>query len=125
MGRPALLLWVSIPALLLTRGGERLAVRIALGFRRLDARQQELLEPVWRALFARCELTADDVDWYVQPGRRPNACAAGRRSVAVTEGALRTFLAGGVSERQMQALPATNSGTTSRGRPGSAWPPSG
>lgn len=101
---PALLLWLSIPVLVLTRRGKRLAVRVVLRFRRPDARQQELLEPVWRAVFDRCGLTADDVDWYTQPGPQPNACAAGRRSVAVTDSALRPFLAGRVSERQMQAL---------------------
>jgi len=101
---PALVLWLSGSALVCTRHGERLAVRAAYRFRRPNAREQQLLEPVWRSALGRCAVAGDRVDWYVQPGRRPNACAAGRRSVAVTEGALRDFLAGRVSERQMQAL---------------------
>ncbi len=91
---PALLLWLSVGVLVSTTPGERLAVRLGLGFRPLSARQQQLLEPVSAAALARCGLRSDVVDWYAQTGRQPNACAAGRRSVAVSEGALEDFLAG-------------------------------
>lgn len=74
-----------------TQPGERLAVRLALGFRPLSARQRQLLEPVSVAALQRCGLLPGAVDWYVQPGRQPNACIAGRRTVAVTQGALDNF----------------------------------
>ena len=74
--------------------GERLAVRLALGFRPLSTSQRQVLEPVSAAALARCGLPGGAVDWYVQAGRHPNACVAGRRTVAVTQGALDSFLAG-------------------------------
>lgn len=101
---PALLLWLSGSALVCTRQGERLAVRLAYRFRRPTSQERQLLEPVWNAALGSCAVAGDRLDWYVQPGSHLNACAAGRRSVAVTEGALRGFLAGRVSQRQMQAL---------------------
>ena len=91
---PALLVWLSVGVLVSTRPGERLAARLALGFRPLSASQQQLLEPVSTAALARCGLAPAAVDWYVQAGRQPNACIAGRRTVAVTQGALDSFLAG-------------------------------
>ena len=74
--------------------GERQAVRLALGFRPLSTSQRQLLEPVSAAALARCGLPGGAVYWYVQAGRQPNACVAGRRTVAVTQGALDSFLAG-------------------------------
>lgn len=101
---PAFLLWLSGSTLVCTRRGERLAVRVAYRFRRPSDRERRALEPLWNATLDRCSMPRDRIDWYIQPGRQPNACAAGRRSVAVTEGALRDFLAGRVSQRHMQAL---------------------
>lgn len=90
---PALLLWLGVGGLVSTPPGERLAVRLALGFRPLSAPQRQLLEPVSEAALARCGLVPGAVDWYVQPGRQPNACIVGRRTVAVTQGAVDSFLA--------------------------------
>ncbi len=90
---PALLFWLCVGGLVSTPPGERLAARLALGFRPLSARQRQLLEPVSAAALARCGLPPGAVDWYVQTGRQPNACIAGRRTVAVTQGALDSFLA--------------------------------
>ena len=101
---PSLLLWLSGSALVCTRRGERLAVRAAYRFRDLSTQERHLLEPVVTAVLDRCSMAGGRIDWYVQPGSHPNACAAGRRSVAITEGALRSFLAGRVSQRQMQAV---------------------
>lgn len=101
---PALVLWLGGAPLVCTRPGERHAVRAAYRFQRPDLRQRQLLEPAWQGALTRCSLPIEELDLYVQPGRQPNACAAGRRSVAVTEGALGDFLAGRVSERQLQAL---------------------
>ena len=91
---PALLAWLSVGVLVSTPPGERLAARLTLGFRPLSPSQQRLLEPVSAAALARCGLAPAAVDWYVQTGRQPNACIAGRRTVAVTQGALDSFLAG-------------------------------
>lgn len=91
---PALLAWLSVPVLTSARLGERAAVRLVFRFRRLTQRELGVLEPVLQATLARCGLAPQAVDWRVQPGRQRSACAAGRRTVAVTEGALRDFLAG-------------------------------
>ena len=91
---PALLVWLGVGVLVSTPPGERLAARLVLGFRPLSASQRQLLGPVSTAALARCGLAPAAFDWYVQPGRRPNACIAGRRTHAVTQGALESFLAG-------------------------------
>ena len=66
---------------------------MASGFQPLSAQQRYLREPVSAVALARCGVSPDAADWYVQTGRTPNACIAGRRTVAVTEGALASFLA--------------------------------
>lgn len=45
------------------------------------------------AALARCGLHPGADNWYIQPGRQPNACIPSRRTVAVTKGALDNFLA--------------------------------
>ncbi len=67
----------------------------------------------------------DRFDGYVSPGRQPNACVAGRRSIAVTDGALQTFLAGRLPADLLAAVlvhelghHATRAG---RCRLGAAW----
>ena len=87
-------LWVGCAGLWSTPFGERWAARAALGFRPVPPSRWELIEPVCTAASVRCRLTAGSVGWYVKAGRQPNACAAGRRSVAVTDGAVESFLAG-------------------------------
>ncbi|MBW3648166.1 MAG: M48 family metalloprotease [Actinobacteria bacterium] len=87
-------LWLGCAGLWSTPLGERLAVRTALGFRPLPAGRRELIEGVCAAALARCGLPVGSVDFYVKAGRQPNACATGRRSVAVTDGAVESFLAG-------------------------------
>jgi len=52
----------------------------------------------------KCGLRPGTVDWYVQSGRETNACAAGRRSVAVTEGALACFVSGRLPADQLMAV---------------------
>ncbi len=101
---PALLGWLGAGLLLLTRRGERLAVRAWCGFRRPTRAEQEALEPVWRAALARCGIAPGQVDLYVQRSPGPNAYAAGRRSVAVTTGVLRIFLARRITDEDMAAV---------------------
>lgn len=93
-GTPMFLLWLAGAAVVSMRWGERLAVRTAYGFRALSGREHRLLEPVFTAALARCDRPCGVLDWYVQPGRQPNARAAGQRSIAVTDGALESFLTG-------------------------------
>ena len=93
-GTPTFLLWLAGAAVVSMRWGERLAVRTAYGFRPLSDEECQLLEPVFEAALARCDQPSGELDWYVQPDRQPNAGVAGRHSVAVTDGALESFLAG-------------------------------
>lgn len=91
---PVLLAWLLVPALLSTGQGERLAVGLLFGMRWPTDQERARLALVLAAASTRCGLPPEDIDWRVQPGRQLNACAAGRRTVAVTEGALQLFLAG-------------------------------
>jgi STE24 endopeptidase len=99
-----LLGWLGAGAMVLRPAGERLAVRIACGFRRPTTHQMTFLSPVWAAALQRAGTPAGDVDLYVQHSDEPNAYAAGGRSVAVTSGVLNDFLARRLSQEQMTAL---------------------
>ena len=99
-----LLGWLGSGALVLRPAGERLAVRLACGFRRPTADQMVLLSPVWASALQRAGTSAGDVDLYVQHRDEPNAYAAGSRSVAVTSGVVADFLARRLSEDEMTAL---------------------
>lgn len=57
-----LLLWLRVGVLLSTPSGERLAVRVALGFRPLSTQQRQLPEPVSTVALARCGLSPDAID---------------------------------------------------------------
>src|SRR5580765_3895952 len=94
----ALLAWLASAAAVFTRPGERLAVRAALGLRRPGRRQSDALAPVWAKALATAGFGAHQVDLYVQRAAAVNAYAAGGRSVAVTTGALREFLARRLSD---------------------------
>lgn len=100
---PVLLLWLSAGVAVCSRPGERLVVR-AIGFRRLSKGQWAVLGPVIKAAVARCGGPARQIDWYVRAGGQPNACVLGRRSVAVTDGALQGFLAGRLTHDQFVAV---------------------
>ena len=91
---PTFLLWLAGAAVISTRWGERLAVRTMYGFRPLSGWEWQLLEAVVEAALARCDRSSGQLDLYVKPGQQPSAHAAGRRSIAVTDGALADFLAG-------------------------------
>jgi STE24 endopeptidase len=100
---PVMLLWLSGAFAFSSRVGERIALR-ALAFRRPSAQQRDVLGPVSSAALERCGFEESQVDWYVRAGSQPNACVAGRRSVAVTEGALSMFVTGGLSRDQFVAI---------------------
>jgi len=104
VGSVLFLAWLSVGAALLTVWGERLAVRRMCRFRTSSQAERQLLGPVAMMAMVRCGLPAGTVDWYVQPAPDINACAAGRRSVAVTDGALRSFVSGRLPADQLMAM---------------------
>jgi STE24 endopeptidase len=68
---PILLIWVGCAAVTLTRVGERLAVRAALGFRRPSPAQAAVLHPLWAAALRLADTPAGVVDLAVQRARHP------------------------------------------------------
>jgi len=100
---PVFLFWLGASCLFSTWPGQRVTVR-ARGFRPLSARQRQALTPVFAATVARCGMSSEQVDWYLHAGAQPNACVAGRRSVAVTEGALKAFVAGRLTHDHLRAI---------------------
>ena len=100
------LAWMSAGAVLCTVRGERLAVccRCRCRCRPPSQRQRQLLMPVATMAMARCGQRPGTVDWYVQPGSGTNACAAGRRSVAVTGGTLEDLVSGRLPADQLLAV---------------------
>jgi STE24 endopeptidase len=91
-------------AVTLTRPGERIAVRAACRFRIPSPAQAAALQPPWAAALRMSGTAAIDVDLYVQHDRRPNAYAAGGRSVAVTSRVVEDYRAGRLPEHHMVAV---------------------
>jgi STE24 endopeptidase len=100
----ALLGWLISGVAVLTRVGERAAVRVGCGFHRPNAGQAVLLAPVWATALERCAIAASEVDLYVQRRCEANAYATGGRSVAVTTGVLSEFQAGRLSGEHLAAV---------------------
>jgi STE24 endopeptidase len=96
--------WLVSGAVVFSRTGERMAVRLVCGFRRPTPAQRTLLDPVWTAAMARCGTRAGEIDWYVQTSDVPNAYAAGGRSVAVTTRVVADFLAGRITAHAVEAV---------------------
>lgn len=97
-GQPALaclplLIWAGGAVLAVTRPGERLAVRLACGFRRPTAVQAAVLGRVTLRALVAAGAPAGRVDFYVRRGAGLNGYAAGARSVAISSGALEDFAA--------------------------------
>ena len=85
--------WLASGAAVFTRAGERFAVAVGLGFRRPSSAQWAVLTPPWDNALDRTGSARDAVDLYVAPGAEVNAYAVGRRSIAVTSGALQDYRA--------------------------------
>ena len=85
--------WLLSGVAVLTRPGERVAVRLGSGFRQPTTAQAATLAPLWSAALQRCRVDPRDVDLYVQRTPQPNASANGGRSVAVTTGVVAEFQA--------------------------------
>ncbi len=85
--------WLASGAAVCTRSGERIAVRVGFRFRRPSSAQWAALELPWCSALDRAGIVRDAVDLYVAPGGDVNAYAVGRRSIAVTSGALQDYRA--------------------------------
>ena len=109
------LAWVGAGALLCTVRGERLAVRRMCRFRPPTQRERQLLGPVAMMALVKCGLRPGTVDWYVPPGREANACAAGKRSVAVTEQALESFVSSRLPADQLMRAAGPPAGSPRHG----------
>jgi STE24 endopeptidase len=94
-----LLAWLGCGLLTLTRRGERVAVHLACGFRRLSPDDSAAVSNVWSDVLARCDMSSDDVDLYVQRGESLNAYAVGGRSVAVTSRIVRDYRSGRIDDQ--------------------------
>jgi hypothetical protein len=96
--------WAASGPATFTRAGERVAVAVGCGFRRPRPAQQEALDPVWVAAVARAGIDPAGVELYVQRRAELNAYAVGGRSVAVTSGVVRAFLARRLGSSEMEAV---------------------
>ena len=98
------LAWVASPAVLTTRVGEQMTLRVAYRFHRPSPAQAASLQPAWSAALEVTGMVARDVELYVQTARAPNAYAAGRRSVAVTSRVVEDHATGRLPEGQLVAV---------------------
>ncbi|MGI8665139.1 MAG: hypothetical protein ACR2N4_03785 [Jatrophihabitans sp.] len=99
-----LLGWLASGTVVFTALGERLAVTVGCGFRRLSQSQSTAVEPVWASALVRAGVESRDVDLYVQRSVELNAYAAGGRSVALTTGVVSKFLARRLGSAHMEAI---------------------
>lgn len=99
-----LLGWLASGTLVFTRIGERAAVTVGCGFRRLPRAQLTAVEPVWTSALARAGVEPHDVDLYVRRTAELNAYAAGGRSVALTTAVVSKFLARRLGSAPMEAI---------------------
>ncbi|MCV2489781.1 M48 family metalloprotease [Geodermatophilus sp. YIM 151500] len=99
-----LLVWVACGAALVTRVGERIAVRAACRFRSLSPAQAVALQRPWSTALRMTGTAAGAVELYVQPAQVPNAYATGGRSVAVTSRVVEDHKSGRLPEDQLVAL---------------------
>lgn len=103
--RPLVFLaWLSVAPALLTRPGERLAVRLGLRFRPPTVAEQARLRPVLDQALRRCGESVDAVDLYVTRDVALNAYLAGHRSLALTRGLVDEVLAGRLPDALLHAV---------------------
>jgi STE24 endopeptidase len=98
------LTWVACAAVLLTPGGERMAVRALRRFHRPGPGQAAALESTWATALRVTATAAADVELYVQTAPAPNAYAAGARSVAVTSRLVEDYQSGRLPGTQLVAV---------------------
>ena len=96
--------WVASGVATFSRSGERVAVAVGCGFRRPKPHQVTALAPVWAAAMARAGIEPAGVELYVQRSGELNAYSVGGRSVAVTTGVLREFVARRLGSSEMEGV---------------------
>lgn len=96
--------WMCVAPVLLSRRGERFAVRLGLRFRLPSPADQTRLRPVLDAALRRCGEPSDVVDLYVTQEVGLNAYLAGRRSLALTHGLVEQVLAGRLPDALLHAV---------------------
>lgn len=100
-----LLAWLVIGPALGRPAAERLVVRTVLGFRTPRPAELATLQPVVRSALDRCGLHTEDIDVYVHRDETEiNACAAGRRSMAVSAGTFRAVESGAMRPGEAAAM---------------------
>ena len=103
-GEPAVPAWLAGAVVVSTRQGERWAVRAMLRFRRPDPVRAAAIGAVWERALAAAGCRPAQVELYLRRGAAVNAYAVGRRSVAVSTGAVDAVQAGWLGEEHLTAV---------------------
>jgi STE24 endopeptidase len=99
------LVWLSVALVWLSPAGERVAVRAAYGYHRMDTARRRIVAPALSVALARTGQAGASFDLYVRGNADSvNAYAAGRRSVAVSAGLVAALAHGDVTPDQGGAL---------------------
>jgi STE24 endopeptidase len=96
--------WLATTAAVTSQAGERIAIQVGFGFRRLTAPQAMTLCPLWSRALECCAMDPLEVDLYLRRSGESNLFAAGKRSVALTTGTLADHQARRLSDEQVVAL---------------------
>jgi Zn-dependent protease with chaperone function len=96
--------WIGIGVGLLTRPGERLAVRTWCHYRSPSPAQQRSLAPHLDRAVTLAGISVNDVDAYIHPGRQANAYAVGAHSIALTRGLIIDYQGGRLSDADLVAV---------------------
>jgi STE24 endopeptidase len=99
------LAWLAVALAWLTPAGERMAVRVAYGYRRMDSARGRAVAPALRVAQMRTGQASSSFDLYVRShAEAVNAYAAGRRSVAVSMALVAALQRGQLTPDQVGAL---------------------
>ncbi len=103
-GPVAVLAWLSIGVLTLTRPGEAVAARLLCRFRRPSKDDADRIKPVLRDVQQRCGMAPGSVDLYVITERHRNAYATGRHSLALTTGIVEDHRRGAITDASLACI---------------------
>jgi STE24 endopeptidase len=104
IGLAVMACWIGVGVGLLTRPGERLAVRTWCGFRSPSPAQQRSLAPLLERAVTLAGITVNTVDAYIHPGGQVNAYAVGAHSIALTRGLISEHRYGRLSDADLVAV---------------------
>lgn len=100
-----IMVWLLVTPLLRTTVGERRFLRTGRDVRSLSGDERKLLWPVAGDALSRCGFDRHRVDWYVRRREMSvNAYAAGRRSIAVSQGLLLGLATGALAPEHARAV---------------------